>query len=308
MTTSHLRDLGASREAVQHHYDVGNPFYSLWLDGATLSYTSALFDADDAQDTLERAQIRKLDYHAEQIRADRCSRILDVGCGWGNMLRRLTQEHGVAHTVGLTLSQEQAAYVAAHGDPRIELRIESWVDHNPREPYDAIVSIEAIEAFARHGLPAAEKLRVYRSLFERCHAWLRPGGRMSWQMITYGNSGPEDFDSFIAQEIFPESDLPQLAEIVTAIDRRFELVSLHNHRADYGRTLREWLRRLKANREQAVALVGEDVVVRYERYLRLSAYMFESGTCNLYRITLQRIDRPRPHASPPDTNQEERKQ
>jgi len=288
-----LESAGASVAAVQHHYDASNDFYRLWLDQSTMSYTCAMFLPDESSRELEQAQVRKVDYHIEQGAAAGASRILDIGCGWGNLLGRLTQQHGVEQAVGLTLSQEQARHIAAQRDPRIEVRLESWVQHAPPKPYDAIFSIESIEAFVKPTLDAEQRLDVYRALFSRCHDWLRPGGRMSFQLICYGNSGREDLDSFIAQEIFPESDLPRLAEIAEAVERRFEILSLRNDRADYVRTLRAWLERLKARRDEAVRLLGEPAVVRYERYLRLSSYIFQTGACDLFRITLQRIDRPR---------------
>lgn len=292
MSAIDLKSLGASADAVQRHYDVGNDFYDLWLDAETKSYTAAMF-VDAPADSLEAAQVRKVDFHAVQARVPAGGRVLDIGCGWGNFLHRAVAVHGAAQGVGLSLSREQTAAISERSAVGVEVRLESWVDHAPAVPYDAIVSIEAIEAFVRHGIDPADKRQVYRDLFDRCHAWLRPGGFMSWQMITYGNSGPEDFDAFIADEIFPESDLPLLEEIVAALHRRFEIVALRNDRADYARTLRAWLDRLKAARAPAVALVGEEVWERYERYLRLSEYMFSSGSCDLHRITLRRIDRPR---------------
>src|SRR5262245_59552944 len=95
--------IGASAAAIQHHYDVGNDFYRLWLDD-TMSYTCALFDDAQAEESLEQAQLRKLDYHIEQMRGAGARRVLDVGSGWGNALRRLVSAHEVARAVGLTLS------------------------------------------------------------------------------------------------------------------------------------------------------------------------------------------------------------
>jgi cyclopropane-fatty-acyl-phospholipid synthase len=282
---------GASAEAIRHHYDAGNEFYALWLDESTCSYTAALYE--DEAEPLERAQERKLDHHLIAAGAPNASRILDIGSGWGNLLSRAVNVHGVSHATGLTLSREQAAYLAKVADPRLDVRVEHWFDHTPDAPYDAIFSIESIEAFVKPGLPRAEKVRTYRDLFDRCHRWLRPGGRLSLQFIAYGNAFPEDLDSFISAEIFPESDLPYLSEIAEASERLFEIVTLRNDRADYATTLRAWLARLKARRAEAVALVGEEVVARYEQYLRLCIYMFASGGCDLHRVAFRRIDRPR---------------
>jgi cyclopropane-fatty-acyl-phospholipid synthase len=98
-------------------------------------------------------------------------------------------------------------------------------------------------------------------------------------------------DLFIANAIFPQSDFPRLADVAEASERLFEIVLLRNDRWDYVRTYREWFERLRARHAQAVQLVGEEVVARYERYLRTFSYSFELGAFGLLRIALRRIDR-----------------
>jgi cyclopropane-fatty-acyl-phospholipid synthase len=183
--------------------------------------------------------------------------------------------------------------VTREPDPRLEVRVESWADHRPSAKYDAIFAIESIEHFARPGLSRAEKIHGYRALFECCHAWLRPGGSISVQMSAYGNSFPGDFDSFLSSQIFPETDPPLLSEVMEASERLFEIVSLRNDRIHYAKTLRDWLKRLNARRSEAIALVGSELVTRFDRYLRLCVYAYESGASDLHRMVFRRIDRPR---------------
>jgi cyclopropane-fatty-acyl-phospholipid synthase len=292
MSQTPLQELSASPEAIAHHYDVSNDFYRLWLD-PTMTYTCASWDETDEDESLETAQLRKIDLHANNAKVRGAKRVLDVGCGWGGTLKRMVDAHQVECAVGLTLSPSQVDWTSQVNDPKIQILLESWANHSPGEPYDAIISIEAFEAFAKLRLSREDKIYVYRTFFSKCHEWLKPGGWMSLQTIAYGNSGPEDLDDFITTEIFPESDLPKLAEIAEAVDRLFEIVVLQNDRHHYVTTLKNWLANLKENRDEAVAVVGEKVVVRFERYLRLSAYIFEIGSCDLYRISFRRIDKPR---------------
>lgn len=282
---------GSSAAAIRRHYDLGTDFYRLFLD-PSLTYSCAMFEEGDS---LASAQQRKHDWHIAQVEAAGAQRVLDVGCGWGATLRRLLDQHGVAQVVGLTLSDTQRAYVEGLADPRLEVRRESWLEHQPATPYDAIISVGAFEHFARFKIAPAEKIAGYRLFFERAHALLRAGGRMSVQTIAYGDipRGRRYRDEFIADEIFPESDLPRLADVAEACEGRFEITTVRNDRADYARTCRLWFSGLRARRADAVALVGEEVVRRYERYLRTFSYSFELGAFQLLRIVFRRIDHQR---------------
>jgi len=283
---------GASPDAIRFHYDIANEFYEAWLD-PELIYSCALFEENEGIEALDRAQIRKLDFLANWAHVAADQRVLDIGCGWGGMLRRLTSHFGVRSATGISLSKEQTAWIRKTPDPRIEVRIESWMDHEPLAPYDAIVSVEAMEAFVRPGLSVQERTDAYREFFARCHEWLRPGGMLVLQSTAYGNSGPEDLNPFISNSIFPETDLPRLIELAPAHDRLFEIRTLVNHREHFVTTLRAWLARLQARRADLINMKGKEAVDRYERYLNLSTYMFASGSCDLYRLAYRRIDYPR---------------
>lgn len=281
--------IGASSEAIQHHYDINDDFYVLWLD-QTRTYSSAIWHDGDS---LETAQLRKLDYHIGEARASGTKHVLDIGCGWGSLLRRLVETHDVGRAVGLTLSRNQAEFIKAWHQDRVEVRLEPWFEHIAGEPYDAIISVGAFEHFARLSDSQAQKVAGYRRFFERCHSWLREGGYLSLQSIVYENSGREDFSEFFEREIFPESDLPRLSEIVSAAERLFEVVRVRNDRRDYELTFKAWQERLKSRRAEAVQLVGEEVVARYDLFFRLAIHGFHAGTMNLSRLTMRRIDRPR---------------
>ena len=290
---------GASPEAIQSHYDAGNEFYALWLD-PTLCYSCALWKETDTDDELELAQLRKLDHHILRAHAAGVGRVLDVGCGWGALLARLVETHGVGRATGLTLSRQQAMHVVGRRLPGVDVRLEAWEDHVPNEPYDAVISVGAFEHFARPEWTEEEKVAAYRAFFGRCHDWLVPGGFLSLQTITYGNLDRETSrqspgHAFLLHEIFPETDVPTLADLVAAAGGLFEIVTLQNDRDDYRRTCRVWQKRLLAHRAEAEALVGAQIVARYLRYLKLSASLFHSGYTYLLRLSLRRLDEPRRH-------------
>ena len=295
MTTASHR--GASPEAIRKHYDVANDFYQLWLD-PTLCYSCALWDEDDSDAMLETAQIRKLDYHANQIQAQNLHRVLDVGCGWGSQVRRLVNEFNVGHATGLTLSNAQADYSAQHPHPNVEIRIESWMDHQPVELYDGIISVGAFEHFAKAEWPDQQRITAYRTFFKKCREWLKPGGRLSLQTIAYGNVDVANVKNqadtkFFFDVIFPESVLPTLADIVAASDGLFEVVNLRNDREMYFRTCQVWYRNLVACKGEALKIVDQDVFDRFVRYLKLSAFVFGQEYAGLLRFGLRRLDQPR---------------
>ena len=279
---------GASSAAIAHHYDLSNEFYSLWLDDG-LVYSGALWSSGDS---LAQAQRRKLDWIIDAAAAAGCTRVLDVGCGWGALLERLRQR-GVKRPVGLTLSEEQAAWIAATTDGTAEVLIENWADHRPPEGYDAIVSVGAFEHFADLGLSRAERVDAYREFFSRCRAWLPAGGRLALQTIARGNHrrtrSDLEFMRFIAREIFRETEPPSFSEILEACEWRFDVREVRVDGEHYARTLREWHARLERRRPQAVDLVGEREVCKFEHYLRGSADHFDRGHVTLLRLSLERI-------------------
>ena len=280
---------GASPDAIRHHYDVPTEFYRLWLDD-TLTYSSAMWSDGD---TLESAQLRKLDYLIDGARARGAARVLDIGCGWGSMLRRLVDSAAVAHATGLTLSEAQARWARERLDDRCEVRVENWADHTPEAPYDAIISIGAFEHFARYGLPRAERVAGYRRFFMRCRDMLAPGGRLSLQTNLKGNNCRLDRQAvkdlrFICETIFPESEIPWLSEAIQASEKVFDIVSVRNDPDHYARTCQAWLDGLQANRARAVELVGEQMVSDYERYLSATVGHFRARHLGLARLVFVR--------------------
>lgn len=291
---------GATAADIQAHYDVGKEFYALWLDPG-LTYSCALWDGIDgapgSTDLLVRAQQAKLRHHLGQAGITADSRLLDIGCGWGSLLRTAAEETGVRHAVGLTLSADQHAHVRSLGLAGVEVRIEDWRDHEPDALYDGIVSIGAFEHFTDQAMSRDERIGAYRDFFARCAGWLPPLGRLSLQTIALTDDTDHDdsVPEFFAREIFPGSALPRLSEIATACEPYFAITRLREDGADYARTLRGWSSRLFQAREQAELLVGPDIYRRYRTYLRASEIVFMRQASTLYRITLRRWPARRGH-------------
>ena len=276
---------GGTEAAIQHHYDVSNTFYALWLD-ETLTYSCGLWGECDDPDDLLAAQRRKVDYHLHAAGISGARHVLDIGCGWGSLLERALSYPGVETATGLTLSEAQFHHIAARSHAGLRIRKESWTSHRPVNKYDSIVSIGALEHFASPGDSPAEKIQLYREFFQKCRSWLTPEGAMSLQTIAYGTMNPGEAPEFINTQIFPDSELPQPHEIVEAASGLFELTLLRNDRPQYSRTCKLWFRNLRRRRAEAVAAVGEEKVSQYEKYLRLSAFAFDTGRVGLLRLVL----------------------
>jgi cyclopropane-fatty-acyl-phospholipid synthase len=279
---------GTSPEDIRFHYDLDTDFYALWGD-ANRAYSCALWEEGD---TLEIAQLRKIDYFIEQTRAAGAQRVLDIGCGWGAMLRRLVETHGVEHAVGLTLSQAQLDHINGMALPRAEARLENWFDHQPSEPYDAIISVGAFEHFVAR-TSRTERLAAYRAFFQHCHDWLRPGGRLGLQTMAVGHVA---FDHqrvrdylFISERIFPGSMLGRPHEILEASEQLFHTLSVRVDTDHYVRTYQEWLDRLRANWDRSVAVAGEEKTADFERALALAVQYFGDRSAVLLRLIFERV-------------------
>jgi len=277
---------GGSAEGIRQHYDLDTKFWHLVL-GCTLTYSCAMFV--DGEESLDDAQQRKIDWHIRNAGCAAASSVLDIGCGWGSILRRLAEGSAAVHCVGLTLSQTQFEHVRSQNLRGVKVRLENWAVHEPAEVYDSIVSVGAFEHFAKPEETEEEKISVYRDFFARCHSWLRPSGRMTLQTMAFGNMKREAASEFMNREVFPDSDLPFFHEIVTGMEGRFEIVSFRNDRLHYARTYDRWATNLRRNRAQAVDLVGEEVVARTERYFKLISMGFRIGKEHLLRFVLRPV-------------------
>ena len=269
-------------EAIHHHYDVSNRFYELVL-GPSMAYTCAVYD--DPATSLEQAQERKHELIADKLGLEPGMRLLDVGCGWGGMVR-YAAGRGV-RALGVTLSAEQARWaqraIARDGlDDLAEVRHLDYRDA-PGRDYDAVSSIGLTEHVGVH---------TYRSYFGLLLAKLRPGGRLLNHCITRpDNRSRVQPDAFIDRYVFPDGELTGAGRIITeAQDAGFEVRHEENLREHYALTLRDWCANLIANWDACVAEVGEPTARVWGLYMAASRLAFEHNGIQLHQVLAVRPD------------------
>lgn len=293
-----LRASGTSRSAIARHYDLSDDFFALWL-GANLVYSCALWESGEVSEQLEAAQRRKLDFFLNQCTV-RGARLLDIGCGWGALLDRAVRLQALEKGVGLTLSEAQVARGRRRDLPFVDFRLESWVDHQCEEPYDAITCIEATEHLASDRLTADQKVDVYRAFFDRCAGWLSDAGRLGLQLICLDNVGHDGSragrgraSELIRVDIFPESMPASLSELVLGWETHFELEHFLEHHDHYRQTFRAWAVAFQAAEPRAQALVGEATARMFSKYFAAGETFFRLREHSLYRVILKKRAKPK---------------
>lgn len=272
-----------SRKNIHAHYDLGNAFYELWLDG-TMNYSSAWFDGDKTQPMAE-AQKAKVRRALRMVHAQPGDRVLEIGCGWGALAESATTEFG-AHITGVTLSTEQLAFAQArmqqHGvQERADLRLQDYRDISDG-PYDAICSIEMIEAVGQEYWP---------TYFQTVSRLLKPGGRACIQSITIDDALFERYlhsTDFIQQYIFPGGCLPSPGEFrKQAQAAGLQVVDELNFGPDYAETLRRWREAFVDQLDTVRSLQFDDRFIRlWTFYLAYCEAAFDEANIDVVQFTL----------------------
>ncbi|GAB2580160.1 cyclopropane-fatty-acyl-phospholipid synthase [Paractinoplanes abujensis] len=273
------------RQAISHHYDVGNDFYRLVL-GPSMVYSCAYW-TDDYD--LADAQRDKLDLICRKLGLRPGQRLLDVGCGWGSLAIHAAREYGV-QVVGITLSTEQAEYarkqVAEAGlTGQVEIRVEDYRDLEDG-PYDAISSV---------GMAEHVGTAVYADYAAILYAQLKPGGRLLNHQISRLHLPPEQPHrqrSFIDAYVFPDGELAPVGTTVTLLEQAgFEVRDVHALREHYGRTLRAWVANLEASWPEAVRLTSPGRARVWRLYMAASALAFEQSRIGVNQVLAVRDHR-----------------
>jgi cyclopropane-fatty-acyl-phospholipid synthase len=264
------------RRSVQHHYDVSNDFFALFLD-ESMTYSCAFFSRDGS--SLEAAQSAKLELVCTKLGLRAGERVLDVGCGWGSFAIHAAREHGVSVT-GITLSERQAELARRRVEEagvadRVEIRLMDYREL-AGEPYDAIASIGMVEHVG------ANRIDEYMHTLARL---LRPGGRLLNHGIARLRVGEPEAGPFSERYVFPDAAPLHLSRIQTAVERAgLETHHVEGFREDYAETLRHWARRLDEHAAEAERLVGPQRMRIWRLYLRAARQGFETGFTSVYQV------------------------
>ena len=274
-----------SRKNIHAHYDLGNAFYELWLDG-TMNYSSALFEGDFSR-SMQDAQHAKVRRALQATDVTKGSRVLEIGCGWGALAEMATLDMG-AHVTGVTLSTEQLAFAKARMKwngkaEQADLRLQDYRDINDG-PYDAICSIEMVEAVGQE---------YWSTYFQTVSKLLKPGGKACIQSIVIDDALFDRYvksTDFIQQYIFPGGCLPSPSEFrKQARLAGLEVIDELKFGPDYAETLRRWRHEFMAQEAQVLTLGFDTQFLRtWEFYLAYCEAAFDEANTDVIQFTLQK--------------------
>ena len=263
---------------VSSHYDIGNDFYKLWLD-ETMSYSCGYFKKEE--DSLYQAQVNKVDHILKKLQLQKGMTLLDIGCGWGFLLKRAIELYGVK-CVGITLSKEQYKKVMEDCkkeglEDYLEVRLMDYRDLTfSNLKFDRVVSVGMLEHVGRGN---------YELFFENVKSVLKPGGIFLLHYISAlkEHSG----DPFIKKYVFPGGVIPSLREIVQLMgDYNFYTVDIESLRRHYTKTLLLWRKNFLEKRGDIVEKYGEEFARMWELYLASCAATFHNGIIDLHQIVM----------------------
>ncbi len=274
-----------SRRNIHAHYDLGNSFYSQFLDHETMMYSSALFQSPE--ESLADAQRNKIHRLIELADIRPEHHVLEIGCGWGGFAIEAAKRTGCKVT-GITLSEEQFLYakekVAAEGlEDRISIRMVDYRDLQGQ--FDRIVSIEMLEAVGH---------AYYGTYFETCDHLLKPNGRVVLQVITIPDQRYDAYRAnpdWIQKYIFPGGMLPSLTELSKAMTKSssFTVEHLSNIGVNYAETLRRWRYAFEERSEELLAMGFDETFQRkWIYYLSYCEAGFQTRFTNTLHLVLAR--------------------
>lgn len=268
---------------IQHHYDLGNNFYKLWLD-KSLTYSCAYFHT--IRDTLEKAQTQKVAHLLRKLQLEKGHNLLDIGSGWGTLMITAAKEYGVKG-LGITLSQEQwkhstEAAKKAGVDNLVKFELMNYQDmaDQPKnaEAYDRIISVGMFEHVGR---------RNQADYYKAVATMLKPQGISVLHTISHDHATA--IDPWIDRYIFPGGYIPTISQVVAALPSHdFRLFDYENLRMHYARTLDEWLRRYESHKGTVIKMYDERFYRMWRLYLASSSAAFRYGDLSLSQFVFSK--------------------
>ncbi|HET9699313.1 MAG TPA: cyclopropane-fatty-acyl-phospholipid synthase family protein [Burkholderiales bacterium] len=275
----HSRRLDA--DAIAYHYDVSNEFYGLWLD-REMVYSCAYFPS--GEEDIHTAQARKLDHICRKLMLRPGEKLLDIGCGWGALIRWAARHYGV-HATGITLSRNQydLATERIRADAlegRCRVLLQDYRDHPGEGVYDKIASVGMFEHVGLRNLPG------YFGVIRRL---LKQGGMVMNHGITAVDADSRwvglGAGEFIERYVFPHGELPHLSLVVREMSAQgLEVVDVESLRRHYARTCQLWAERLEAAHLDARAMAGERRYRIWLLYLAGCAHAFEHNWVSIHQV------------------------
>lgn len=274
---SGLRSKNAQKENIAAHYDLGNGFFSLWLD-ETLSYSSAYFEHPD--DSLKQAQLNKIDLVLRKMRLQPGQRLLDIGCGWGWLIIRAARQYGVK-ALGITLSEEQYTETKKRIDREglseaVEVRLLNYLDLAEDQSFDAVVSIGMFEHVGQ---------AHYQDYLGKVRDFLKPGGLSMLHTLT--SLTETETNSWIKKYIFPGGYIPSLREVVSLLpEYEFQVQQIESLRRHYARTLEIWHGNFSTDevREKVGRMFDDKFIRMWSLYLQGAASSLRQGWLDVHQI------------------------
>jgi cyclopropane-fatty-acyl-phospholipid synthase len=259
---------------IESHYDISNEFYALFLDTKYKFYTCAEFLSD--KESLEEAQENKAKYLLSLLNLNGSEKILDLGCGWGAMLRYLQDTGHYGELTGFTLSKQQLTY--AREKLGLNVSLTNFITASfGNEPYDRILSIGALE----HVRP-----QELKQLYQKIYNALTPKGLAVHQFFSFERES-YPASAILLQLFFPGSLLViHRHHIETAESVGFRIT--HDSIHDYKPTIKAWYERLVENQEKALELVGLEIYNRYMTFFPIAWLFFEQKEAELHRIVMEK--------------------
>ena len=270
-----------SRRHIQHHYDLGNDFYRLWLD-EEMVYTCAYYDTPEA--TLEQAQRAKMDHVCRKLMLRPGQQVIEAGCGWGSLALHMAREFGV-RVRAFNISREQVAYARERAsrvgmDGMVEFVHDDY--RNIEGTCDAFVSVGMLEHVG---------VRNYHALGEVIARTLRSDGLALIHSV--GRNRPTPVNAWLEQRIFPGSYPPSLREMMAIFEPfNFSIIDVENLRLHYARTLREWLGRFDRAADTVRAMYDDAFIRAWRLYLAGCSAAFFANSIQLFQVV----------CAPPDNN------